>query len=327
MSACAWSKRLAGLSVALCLAAGILQSGAAKAEYPDRPIHISVGFPAGSGADVLSRYYAAKLQDLSGQPVIIDNRPGATGNISLRFVAHADPDGYNILFGPSSNMAGSRFLFKETPFDTLKDFLPVASFAQIAFVIIVAPNSPINTLQDLVAHLKSKQDTIFGYSNQTGQLTGELIKQKTGAPVKPVSYKAAADAMKDILDGTLDFMVLDGTFAAPFVRQGQIKAIAVTTANRSPSFPGVPTISESGLPGFEFAPWWTVYLPANTPKPIADKLEAWMHQINKMPETPKFLETVGSIVNDDTGANADKRLRAELPTWEALVKTAGIEPQ
>jgi hypothetical protein len=144
---------------------------------------------------------------------------------------------------------------------------------------------------------------------------------------KAVSYKAATDAMKDILDSTLDFMIIDGTFAAGQVRQGQLKALAVTTTTRSPSFPGVPTLMETGLKEFDFSPWWALYVPVKTPKAIVDQLEVWLHEVNKDPKTAAFLETVGSIVNDDTGPQADARLKAELPKWERLVKLAGIEPQ
>ena len=317
----------------LTLAAGALAtaSGArfsrADTPWPDHPVHVNLGFSAGSGADILVRYWAHKLEELARQPFIVENKPGATGNISVRYVAHAEPDGYNLLFTANSNMAGSRYLFKETPFDTLKDFKPVASFAQIAFVLCVSPKSPINSISELVAKLKAKKDNIAGYTNQTAQLSTELFKQMSGAPARLVSYKTTADAMKDITDSTLDFMILDGTFAAGQVRQGQLKALAVTTAKRSPSFPDVPTLEEAGLKGFEFAPWWCVYVPTATPQPIIDKLAGWIHEINRMPETPKFLESVGAIVNDDTAAEADARLRAELPKWEHLVKAAGIEPQ
>jgi tripartite-type tricarboxylate transporter receptor subunit TctC len=306
---------------------GFVRGALAQASYPDHPIHVSIGFSAGSGADILSRYFARKLEELSKQPVIMENKPGATGNIAVRYVAHAEPDGYNILFAANSNMAGSRYLFKETPFDTLTDFKPVASFAQIAFVLVVSPNSPLKSISELVAKLKAKKDNMSGYTNQTAQLSTELFKQLTGTNARAVGYKTTADAMKDITDGTLDFMILDGTFAAGQVRQGQLKALAVTTAKRSPSFPDTPTLQEAGVTGFEFAPWWCVYVPVKTPQPIIDKLEGWMHEIAKMPETAKFLESVGSIVNDDTSAEADARLKAELPKWEALVKSAGIEPQ
>ena len=303
-------------------------AGARAADvYPSRPVHISIGFPAGSGADILCRYFAHALEEKAKQPFIMENRPGATGNIALRFIARAEPDGYNILMTANSNMAGSRYLFKDLVFDTLTDFKAVGSYAQIAFVVAVAPDSPVNTIAELVAKLKSKPNNLHGYTNQTAQLSSELFKQLAGVQAKAVSYKSATDAMKDILDSTLDFMIIDGTFAAGQVRQGQLKALAVTTTSRSPSFPGVPTLVETGLKDFDFSPWWALYVPVKTPKPIVDQLEVWLHEVNKDPKTAAFLETVGSIVNDDTGPEADARLKAELPKWERLVKLAGIEPQ
>lgn len=304
-------------------------AGTASAQdlYPDRPIHVLVGYPAGSGADILARYYTQKLQDIAKQPVIVDNKPGATGNIALRAETEAKPDGYTILFAADSNIAGSRFLFKDLPFDTSKDFTPVASFAQITFVMIVSPKSPISSIAELTAHLKSKKENLCGYTNQTAQLATEYYKQIAGVQATLVAYKTAADAMRDVIEGQLDFMVFDGTFAAGQVRQGQLKALAVTTAQRSPTFPGVPTMEEAGVPHYEFSPWWAAYLPANAPQPLVDKLQGWILQIAKMPETAAFLETVGTVPQHDTAKEVDARLKAELPKWEMLVKAAGIEPQ
>jgi tripartite-type tricarboxylate transporter receptor subunit TctC len=295
--------------------------------YPNRPIHISLGFAAGSGADLLVRYYAQKLEVLAKQPVIIDNKPGATGNIATRAVAKADPDGYNILATGNSGISAAPYLFKELPFDTMKDIKPVGSFAAIAFVLVISPKSPINNVQELIVKLKAKQDNIFGYTNPTGIFSAEMIKKITGIPAKPIAYKTTADAMKDIIDGTLDFMVMDGTFASGQVRQGQLKALGVTTRVPSPSFPGVPTLNEAGVPGFDFSPWWALYVPAATPQPIVDKLDGWLQEIGKMPETPKFLESVGSIGQSDNSKAALARLQAEIPMWPDLVKAAGIEPQ
>jgi tripartite-type tricarboxylate transporter receptor subunit TctC len=312
------------LAAALILLAG---PPPVRAEYPDHPMHVTIGFAAGSGADILGRYFTHQIEILSKQTVIVDNRPGATGNIATRAVAQAKPDGYTILFSANAGMAGARYLFKELPFDTLTDFVPVASFAQITFVLVVSPQSPINSIAELTAHLKEKQDNIFGYTNPTGLLSSEYYKQLAGVPAKAVAYKTAADAMRDIIDGTLDFMIMDGTFAAGQVRQGQLKALAVTTAQRSPTFPQTPTMREAGIANFEFAPWWACYLPTGTPQPIVDRLAGWFKEIAAMPETASFLETVATIPQHDTGPEADARLRAELPKWEMLVKAAGIEPQ
>lgn len=318
------AKSLIAEIVGLCT----ITSGAmAQDSYPDRPIHVILGFAAGSGADILTRYFTQKLEALAKQPVIVDNKPGATGNIALRTVAEAKPDGYTILFTANSNMAGSRYLFKDLPFDTLKDFTPIASFAQIAFVMVVSPKSPINSVADLTKHLKEKKDNLFGYTNQTAQLSSEYYKQIAGIDAKSVSYKTTADAMRDVIESTLDFMIFDGTFAAGQIRQGQLKALAVTTAQRIPTLPDTPTMQQAGVPNYEFSPWWCAYLPKGAPQPLVDKLQGWFMQITAMPETATFLESVASIPQHDTGPQADARLKAEFPKWEKLVKAAGIEPQ
>lgn len=319
--------RLAKAAFAGLLAATALGGSARAQTYPDQPIHVDIGFPAGSGADILGRYFTHQLELLAKQAVVVDNRPGANSNIAMRFVDHAKPDGYTILFVADSNMAGSRFLFKNLPFDTLTDFMPIASFAQIAFVMVLAPKSPIKNIKELVEKLKAKKDNIYGYSNQTGLLSSELFKAITGAPAKPVAYKTAPDAMRDLSDGTLDFMIMDGTFAAGQIRQGALKALAVTTSQRIPSLPDTPTMIEAGVPDFDFSPWWCAYVPKGTPQPIIDKLAGWFKQINDMPATAKFLESVAAIPMHDGPKEADARLKAELPRWVSLVKAAGITPQ
>ena len=320
-----WMKLIAvGAFTALGLAGAVAP---AAAEYPDRPIHVVIGFPAGSGADILGRYFTHKLEEVSKQPVIVDNKPGATSNIAVRFVQNARPDGYTVLFVANSNMAGSRFLFKDLPFDTIKDFKPARSFAEIAFVVVVSPNSKVNSIDDLIAKLKSKKDNVYGYTNQTALLSAELFKQLTGTQAKGVAYKTAPDTMRDITDETLDYVIMDGTFAAGQIRQGTLKPLAVTTTKRSPSFPTTPTLIESGLKDFDFAPWWGAYVPKDTPQPIIDKLSSLMHEVNQMPETPQFLETVGSLPRDEDGPATAAHLLGELPRWEQVTKAAGIEPQ
>ena len=323
----AMRRTMAGL-IAIVAGLGLLASpAAAQSSYPDRPIHVVIGFPAGSGADILGRYFAHALEVAAKQPVVVDNKPGATSNIAIRAVAEAKPDGYTILFVANSNMAGSRYLFKNLPFDTLKDFVPIASFAQITFVMVVGPQSPINTLQDMTNHLKQKKDALYGYTNQTAQLSTEYYKQLTGVAANAVSYKATPDAMRDVIEGQLDFMIIDGTFGAGQIRQGQLKALALTTKQRIPTLPDTPTMEEAGVPNYEFSPWWAVYAPKGTPQPIIDKLQGWILQITATPETEKFLESVAAIPQHDTSQQADARLKAELPKWESLVKAAGIEPQ
>ena len=309
------------------MAAPITGAFAQAADYPKQPMRIYIGFPAGSGADILGRYFTNKVQQVSNGTVIVENKPGANSNIALGLVAKAKPDGYSILFVANSNMAGSRYLFKDLPFDTVKDFVPAASFAQIVFVVVVAPDSKHKSLAELTAFLKSTDRAKYGYTNQTAILSTELYKAMAGVKAEPVSYRTAPEALPDVTNGTLDFMIMDGTFAAGQIRAGRLRALAVTTAQRSDSFPGIPTMQESGLAGFEFAPWWCAYFPKGTPQAIVDKFAGWLQQITKTPETAKFLESVGAIPQSDTGKQADARLLADIEKWGPIVKAANIQPQ
>lgn len=299
----------------------------AQADWPARAMHIFIGFPAGSGADILGRYFTNKIAEVSGKPVIVENRPGANSNIAATLVKNAKPDGYNFLFIASSNTAANPYLFKQPAFDATKDFVAAGTFAQIVFILVVKPDSPFNTIEDLVKHLKTKQQIRYGTTNQTAIMSTELFKTMTGTTGVNVGYRTAPDAMPDVTNGTLDYMIMDGTFAAGQVRAGRLKPLAVTTAQRSASFPGVPTMAESGLKGYDFAPWWGVYFPRGTPDVIVKKMEGWLQQITATPETAKFLESVGAIVNRDTGAEADKRLLMEIERMGPIIKAAGIEPQ
>jgi len=258
---------------------------------------------------------------------VVENRPGANSNIAAGLVKSARPDGYNILFIASSNMAANPFLFKQQPFDPINDFVPAGTFAQIVFVLVVRPDSPFNTIDDLVKHLKSKKQNRYGTTNQTAIMSTELFKTMTGVEAVNVGYRTAPDAMPDVTNGTLDFMIMDGTFAAGQVRAGRLKALAVTTAERSPSFPGVPTMQESGLKGYDFAPWWGVFFPKGRPDVIVTRMVAILQKIGAMDETAKFLETVGAIVNKDTAEGTRKRLLAEMDRMGPIIKAAGIEPQ
>jgi tripartite-type tricarboxylate transporter receptor subunit TctC len=299
----------------------------AQADWPSRPLNIFIGFPAGSGADILGRYFTNKIAELSGAPVIVQNRPGANSNIAASLVKNSKPDGYNLLFIASSNTAANPFLFKAPAFDAVKDFVSAGTFAQIVFVLVVRPDSPFKTIDDLVKNLKTKQQIRYGTTNQTAIMATELFKRMTGTQGVNVGYRTAPEAMPDVTNGTLDYMIMDGTFAAGQIRAGRLKPLAVTTAQRSPSFPGVPTMAEAGLKGYDFAPWWGVYFPRGTPDAIVKKMEGWLQQITKTEETAKFLESVGAIPNMDTGEQAHKRLLAEIERMGPIIRAAGIEPQ
>jgi tripartite-type tricarboxylate transporter receptor subunit TctC len=306
-----------------------LPLNAAAQDYPAREIRAVSPVAAGSGGDILVRYYSDKLAKLSGKPVIVDNRGGAQGVVGTEFAARAKPDGYTLLFTPASSMlAAQPHFFKKLPFDPFKDFTSVAPLAWLPFAIAVEAKSPIRTAGDLVEHLRKKAGNgFYGAGNNSGIGTAELFKEMAGLQTLQVPYKTAAQGLAALLDGQIDFLVWDATFMSGHVRAGRIRLVAVTSAKRSSSLPDVPTMMESGFPGFEISSWWGLAVPAGTPRPIVDRLAAWMHEISAMEETRLFLAKVATDVMDGTPEQMAVMLKQEYERWGRIVKLAKIEPQ
>ncbi len=314
--------------VATTLAALLpLAHSASAQDFPSRPLKVVIGFPAGSGADILGRNFTNKLQQVSGQPVIVENRPGANSNIAIGTVKNSKPDGYTMLFVANSNMAMNKWLFKSLPFDTIKDFTAIASWAQLGFVVVVGADSKHNTLADLTALLKSKPQNKYGTTNQTAIVSTEYYRQLAKFEATNVGYRTAPDALPDVVNGTLDFMIMDGTFAMGQIRNGKLKALAVTSTWRIAGLPAVPTFQEAGYKGFEFAPWWATYVPKGTPAPVVAKLEAYFNQITKMPDIKEALEKIASIPLHDGSAQTADKLAKEVDKWGPIIQAAGIKPQ
>ena len=301
--------------------------GAHAQDFPSRPMRVLIGFPAGSGADILGRYFTTKLQEVSGQPVIVDNKQGANSNIAIGLAKNAKPDGYTMLFVANSNMAMNKWLFKSLPFDTVKDFTAITSFAQLGFVVVVAPDSKHATLADLTAFLKTRAQNKYGTTNQTAIVSTEYYRQLAGFQAVNVGYRTAPDALPDVGNGTLDFMIMDGTFALGQIRQNKLKPLAVTSTWRIAGMPNVPTMAESGLKDFDFAPWWAAYAPSGTTQPIIDKLAEYFAKIAALPETKEYLEKLASVSLNDGPAKTGEKLANEVAKWGPIIKAAGIEPQ
>jgi tripartite-type tricarboxylate transporter receptor subunit TctC len=288
---------------------------------------VVIGFAAGSGADILTRFYAAKLGDLSGQSVVVENRPGAIGIMAGGVVAKAKPDGYTMMFSGNSMMAAGRWLVKDFPFDPDREFVPAAAMLETPFVLAVPAQSPTKTVAELVAILKPKSDNRSAYTNPTALVSTELFKMRTGVKSQTVSYRTAADAIPDLANGTLDFMILDGTFAVGQAKAGKIRILAATSAQRITALPDVPTMMEAGVPDYAFSPWWATYLPAGTPQPIVDKIAAWITTIAKSPDTAKFLDTMAAMPVVDDAAGIRARLKKDSETWNRLGAAANLQPQ
>ncbi|MGZ5828877.1 MAG: Bug family tripartite tricarboxylate transporter substrate binding protein, partial [Xanthobacteraceae bacterium] len=258
-------------------------SYSAKAEYPDRVVKIQLGFPAGGGADILARYYADKLQKLSGGNFIVENRVGASGNLALDATARAKPDGYTIMLASTVTTAGNAAVFKQLPLDVTKDIVSIVGFAETPFVLCVAPDSPINSIADLTAYLKSKDGkATYGSATTSALASTEMYLQKVGASATYVAYKATANAIQDVNGKQIDFAFADVVFAMGQAKSGRIKIVANASDTRSPALPDVPTLKElTGAATGDIVALWGVWAPAGTPKDILDKLATWTNEITK----------------------------------------------
>jgi tripartite-type tricarboxylate transporter receptor subunit TctC len=314
--------------VAALVALGAAVSAARADEYPSKPIHIYNGFPAGSGADVLTRFFGDKLRPLAGQPIIVENKVGALGNIAAETVVHAKPDGYSMLITPNSAAAANVHLFRSLPFDPVKDLVPVTTLAQLPFVLVVSAKSQAASVRELSAALTAKGGkATFGYANSTSLASAELYKTLAKVPATAVAYKGVPQSITDLISGELDFVFADATFSVPQVEQGTIRPLAVTSAKRSAALPNVPTMAEAGVAGYDLVAWFAAFLPAGTPAPIADKLSAWLNQIQATDEAKEFLLKLATETFPGSPQSLKTFQASEIDKWGAIVKAAKIEPQ
>jgi tripartite-type tricarboxylate transporter receptor subunit TctC len=303
-------------------------SAAAAQEYPSKPIRMVVGFPPGGGTDVVARILAPRMSDLLGQPVVIDNRPGATGTVAAGQVAKSPPDGYTIMMGHVSVNAIAPSLFSNLPYDVLKDFAPVALAAAVPHLVTVHPSMPATTLRDLISHLKSQPGKLSFPSAGNGSmphLAGEIFKSLAGVQVMHVPYKGSGQSMQDLLGG--QHLVAFDTMPAssPHVRSGKLRALAVSSAARVPSFPEVPTAEEAGLPGYQVTTWYGVFAPAGTPHAIVRRLHADTVKAMQTPETKAKLDGIGA---DGTVSRSPEEfaalVKADTERYAKIVKQIGL---
>jgi tripartite-type tricarboxylate transporter receptor subunit TctC len=312
---------------ALVLAAFV--SAAAAQDYPAREIRSICNFAPGSGADIIVRFYSEKLSKLAGKPVIVENKPGANGAIATADLARSKPDGYSLMITPaSSTIAAAPYLFKNLPFDSTKDFAAVTSIASLSFVLLVDASKPIKSVDDLVKHLKTRpSDGFYGTSNNTGVIAAELFKQAAGLKTTYAPYKQNTQALTDLLQGTVDFLSYDATWAAGQAKGGRVRVLAATAAKRSVAFPDVPTLGELGYGKNDVTPWWGVVVPAGTPKPIVDRLAGWFNQITNEKDTQQFLARAAFDPFPGSPEQMSALLKTDAARWKGYVELANIEPQ
>ncbi|WP_265633911.1 Bug family tripartite tricarboxylate transporter substrate binding protein [Cupriavidus cauae] len=313
----------------LALAAGP-GSNALAQDYPARPIRLIVPFAPGGVSDTSARVIADKLGQRLGQQVVVDNRPGASGNIGTAMAAQAAPDGYTLLLGFDGTMVINPHVFAKVPFDTVKDFVPISKIGDAALILITHPSVPAKNLSELVAYSRTTSAGLSYGSAGTGStphLAGELLKARTGLNMVHVPYKGGGQAMGDLVGGTLPVLFTAVAGAQQYVKNGKATAIAVSAAKRVPSLPDVPTLAESGVPGFVSDSWVGLLAPANTPKEIVDKLARELNAVVNMPDTRERLATLGIVPSGNTSEAFASEIQNDLKKYSEIVKTAKIRVQ
>lgn len=306
--------------------------GAAFAQdaWPSRPIKLVVPFAAGGTSDVLARTLAEKLQASLKQTVIVDNKAGAGGVIGADSVAKAPGDGYTILLGTIASHAINPALQPKMPYDALKDFAPVDLLGSISNVLLVGAREPYKTVKDLTAAAKARPGSVAFASAGQGSsqhMSGELFKLLAGAELTHIPYKGSAPAIQDVIGGQVPMSFETVTVALPHIQSGKVRALAVTSARRSPALPDTPTLQEAGVAGFDVASWQAIYAPAGTPPAIVQRLNAEIEKIVAMPDVKAKLETLGLQHTPNTPAEFAAFNTAEVARWTKVVKAGNVKPE
>lgn len=300
-------------------------AGAQAGTWPSKPVKILFGFPAASATDVIARAVGQKLSDKWGQPVVIENRPGAGGNLGSELAARAPADGYTIFFGTVAN-AISTTLYTKLNYDYLKDFTPITLVATTPLVLVANPSVPVKNVNELIAHAKANPGQLNFGSGGVGtsnHLAGEMFKAATGTNLVHVPYKGTPAAYNDMFGGQVALMWDNIVAVTNHVKNGKLKPLAVTSLQRATSLPDVPTMAESGLPGFEAVSWIGALVPAGTPQPVVDKIYTDLTAVLRMPEVKEKLAASGAVVVGNTPEQFAAWNRTEIDKWSKAVKASG----
>lgn len=316
--------RRASVMIALALAT----SAIAQANYPQQTVKIIVGFPPGVAPDVTSRLLADKFSEAWGGAVIVENVTGAGGNIATDRVAKAAPDGHTLLMGGNSSLVFSPSIFEKLPYDPIKDFAPITQIFVAANILVVPPDLPAATLPELVALARAQPGRLtYGHAGAgtSQQLAAELLKSMAQIDIRPVAYRGTTAVLPDLLSGRLTMSFANIANALPLVRERKLRAFAVTSLKRSIAAPDLPTMAESGYPGFEAVPWFGLLAPAGTPPAVIEKIYQETTRCLAMPQLRGQLERLGLDVIGNTPAEFAAVIKTEIPQWAVVIKNAGIK--
>ena len=314
------------IAASLCAASNC----ALAQNYPSRPARMVVPWTAGGTADLMARISSQKFSESFGQQFVVDNRPGAGGLIGTEQVAKAAPDGLTLLLATTAPNSVAPSLYAKLPFDPVKDFASISLMATTCYVLSVHPSMPVSNARQLVALAKTRPGQLTFSSPGSGtpnHLSGEMLKMLTGIDMQHVPFKGSAQAISDVIGGQIAMSFENIVVASPFVKNGRLKALAVTSAKRASALPSVPTMAESGVPGFEAVGWFGVVAPAATPKDIIAKLNSEMVRMLSSPDVKERISSLGAEVVSTTPEGMDQFNRAQIELWAKVVKASGARAE
>jgi len=311
------------------IAAAVLAIGGASAQdYPSRAITLVVPFAVGSGIDPTARIIADELSKALKQPVVLDYKPGANGAIAATAVARAAPDGYTIFMTTVSTHSANPNLLKSIPYDPVRDFSALSRVGNLPFMLVIDPKIPATSVPEFIAYVKANPGRLsYASTNAIGLVAGATLKRMAGLDLVHVPYRSSPQAINDVMTGRLAMMFVDFALGSPQAKAGNVRALAVTTKERSPLLPDIPSMTEAGLPSFDLIPWNAIFAPANTPKPVVERLNGELRRIITDPTVKERLAGIGFDAFASTPGELAAFVRDDLAKWTRWVKEAGIGPE
>jgi len=309
---------------AACL--GLATCVAAQQSYPNRPIRIVVGYSAGGGNDIVVRVVAPRMSEGLGQPVIVENRPGAQSIIACEYVAKAAPDGHTLLMGPSGPMTMNPALYPKLPYSPLEDFAPISMIGDFPLILVVSASLPVRTVKELIAHAKARPDQAnYAASAAPFQLASELFNQKAGTKFAFIPYKGSGDSVAAVVSGQVTMTIMDPPPAIGPLKSGKVRGLAVTSARRHPNWPQVPTLAEAGIPDFDIRLFTGFLAPAGTPPAIVNRLQREVARVVRLPEIRKRLAQMAIDPSGNTPGEFRAIIARDIKKWTAVAKAANIK--
>ena len=298
----------------------------AQEPYPSRPIRVVVGYSAGGGNDLVVRALAPRLGEALGQPIVVENRPGAQGIIAAELVAKSAPDGYTLLMGPSGPMTINPATYSKLPYSPTRDFAPISMLGSFPLIVAVDPRLPVRSVKELVEYAKANPGKA-NYASSAGifQIATELFKQKTGAPLEMISYKGSGESVQAVVAGQVTMTMVDPPPATGALKAGTVRGLAVTAAQRHPSWPELPTLAELGMPDMEVSVWMALFAPAHTPPAVIARLQS---EVARAVRSPDVKERFAGMGVDPVGGSSDalaRQVARDIEKWTAVAKAAGIK--